>query len=486
MRRNPAFIGALPLARHIERNLGLCLFDLEYFSRLDSAWVGAYSNDLRLEAKIHSHKPAFCGNALAAFLSQRAIYSDRLTTSWLPKTRYPSMVRRAVAHVVRMDGSPAWHGFLIFNARHRAARIWTYHRLALCFRCRRAWKSWHLCWKIPALELMGLVIQPFRASCRISALRRSSQSAIHCVHQRILNIFYFLLHYDLRLRFIASRTGAAHFTGNCMKPLIVLRGGGDLASGVALRLHRAGFQIVIIELEQPLAVRRTVSFSEAVYEGAQTVEGVTARLVSPDQLQVALEAGEIPVIIDPNANILRNQFLTSPRSTFVIDARLLKTAPDPLDDNIPLHIGLGPGFCAGENCHAVIETRRSHTLGRVYWSGSAQADSGQPDGDPRRVLRALHDGIVTAHANIGDHLKEGQLIAEIQSKTENRKSKIAAPFKGILRGLIHPGIEVTTNMKIGDVDPRDDPVLCSLVSDKALAIGGGALEAVLSFTRKFE
>ena len=279
-----------------------------------------------------------------------------------------------------------------------------------------------------------------------------------------------------------------------MKPLILLRGGGDLASGVALRLHRAGFQILIIELEKPLAVRRTVSFSEAIYEGAQTVEGVTARLVSPDQLQVALEAGEIPVIVDPNANILRNQFVTSPRSTFVIDARLLKTVAEPLDGNIPLHIGLGPGFSAGENCHAVIETRRGHTLGRVYWNGSAQADSGQPDGNRRRVLRATGAGVITAYANIGDHLKEGHLIAEIQSgldmpskttqATRPPKSKIVAPFEGILRGLIHPGIEVTEGMKIGDVDSRDDPALCTLVSDKALAVGGGVLEAVLSFMLK--
>ena len=268
-----------------------------------------------------------------------------------------------------------------------------------------------------------------------------------------------------------------------MKPLIVLRGGGDLASGVALRLHRVGFQIIIIELEKPLAVRRTVSFSEAVYAGVHTVEGVTARLVSPDQLQVALEAGEIPVMVDPNAAILRNQFLTSPRSTFVIDARLLKTVPEPLDANIPLHIGLGPGFTAGENCHAVIETRRGHTLGRVYWSGAAQADSGQPDGDPRRVLRAPDSGVITACAEIGDHLKEGQLIAEIQSEVANRKSKIVSPFKGILRGLIHPGIEVTEGMKIGDIDPRDDPALCTLVSDKALAVGGGVLETVFSFTQ---
>jgi len=271
-----------------------------------------------------------------------------------------------------------------------------------------------------------------------------------------------------------------------MTHLIVLRGGGDLASGVALRLHRTGFQIVILELEKPLAVRRAVSFCESVYEGVQTVEGVTARLVSPDQLQTALDANEIPVLIDPNANILHNQFLTSPQSTIVIDARLMKTPPDLLDVNIPLHIGLGPGFNAGENCHAVIETRRGHTLGRVYWSGQAQADSGYPDGDPRRVLRAPQDGIITAHAKIGDHLEEGQPIAEINSQTENRKLKITSPFKGVLRGIIRPGIEIIQGVKIGDVDVRDDSSICYLVSDKALAVGGGVLEAVLTFKRTLE
>jgi xanthine dehydrogenase accessory factor len=271
-----------------------------------------------------------------------------------------------------------------------------------------------------------------------------------------------------------------------MTHLIVLRGGGDLASGIALRLHHSGFQLVIIELEKPLAVRRTVSFSEAVYEGTQNVEGVIARLVSPDQLQVTLESGEIPVLVDPQANILRNQFLTSPRSTIVIDARLMKIAPGPLGANVPLHIGLGPGFIAGENCHAVIETRRGHTLGRVYWSGSTHADSGQPDGDPRRVLRAPQTGILTAHAQIGDHLEEGQLIAEIQPKEGGEKIKIINPLKGILRGLIRPGIEVTAGMKIGDVDPRDDPMLPTLVSEKALAIGGGVLEALLVFLKSVE
>jgi xanthine dehydrogenase accessory factor len=271
-----------------------------------------------------------------------------------------------------------------------------------------------------------------------------------------------------------------------MTHLIILRGGGDLASGVALRLHRCGFQIVILELEKPLAVRRSVSFSEAVYEGTQNVEGVTARLVSPDQLQVTLEAGEIPVLIDPQANILRNQFLTSPQSTIVIDARLLKTAPEALDVKVPLHIGLGPGFIAGENCHAVIETQRGHTLGRVYWSGGTHADSGQPDGDPRRVLRAPQTGILTAQAKIGDQLEESQPIGEIESISGGGKVKLVSPVKGILRGLIRPGLEVPQGMKIGDVDPRNDPALPKLVSEKALAIGGGALEAVMVFMKSIE
>jgi xanthine dehydrogenase accessory factor len=268
-----------------------------------------------------------------------------------------------------------------------------------------------------------------------------------------------------------------------MTDLIVLRGGGDLASGVALRLHRAGFQIVILELEKPLAVRRTVSFSEAVYEGAQIVEGTTARLASPDQIQVTLETGEIPVLIDPQANILRNSFITSPQSTFVVDARLLKTEPEKLGVNIPLHIGLGPGFTAGENCHAVIETRRGHTLGRVFWSGSTQADSGKPEGDPRRVLRAPCDGTLIAHAGIGDQLEEGQLIAEVVPEDGSGNQQILSPFQGLLRGLIRPGIKVTKDLKIGDVDQRNVPAMCSLVSDKALSVGGGVLEALLVFLK---
>jgi xanthine dehydrogenase accessory factor len=271
-----------------------------------------------------------------------------------------------------------------------------------------------------------------------------------------------------------------------MKPLILIRGGGDLASGVALRLYRVGFQITILELEHPLAVRRAVSFSEAVYEGSHMVEGVTARLVSADQFQGTMEAGEIPVLIDPHANILRNQLLISPHSTFVVDARLTKSEPELLDANVPLHIGLGPGFSAGENCHAAIETRRSHTLGRVLWSGTPQPDSRQPEGDPRRVLRAPADGHVNSYVKIGDHVKEGQVIAEVESQKENRPVQVASPFDGVLRGIIHQRVEATEGMKIGDVDPRNDPRACFLVSDKALAVGGGVLEAILVKLKEME
>jgi len=258
--------------------------------------------------------------------------------------------------------------------------------------------------------------------------------------------------------------------------LVVLRGGGDLASGVALRLHRAGIRVVVTELAEPLAVRRAVSFGEAVYEGVHTVEGLMARRVEREQIEAVVEAGEIPVLVDPEADIL----LASPRFPVVIDARLLKTTPAPLPVDIPLHIGVGPGFHAGRNCHAVIETRRSHTLGRVYWDGATQPDSGQPEGDPRRVLRAPEQGIFLGKKRIGDHCENGELIAEIRSSTINRTSEIVSPLKGVLRGLIRDGIHVNKGLKIGDVDPRDNPEACYLVSDKALSIGGAALEAILT------
>jgi xanthine dehydrogenase accessory factor len=256
--------------------------------------------------------------------------------------------------------------------------------------------------------------------------------------------------------------------------LILVRGGGDLATGVALRLHRAGIKLVITELAQPLAVRRSVSFAEAVYEGRHTVEGVTTRLVRQDQLWAVLEADEIPILIDPDAEILLSQqFLV------VIDGRLTKQTPVPLPSEPALHIGLGPGFHAGQNCHTVIETRRSHTLGRVYWSGTTQPDTGLPEGDPRRVLRASGDGVVIGLKQIGDHCEAGETVANIQVDKDT-SLPIRSPLAGVLRGIVQNGVKVTKGLKIGDIDPRNDPSVCFLVSDKALAIGGSVLEAILS------
>lgn len=252
---------------------------------------------------------------------------------------------------------------------------------------------------------------------------------------------------------------------------VLLRGGGDLATGVALRLHRTGIRVLITELPQPLAVRRTVSFAEAVYEGSWEVEGVDARLVEADQLSAALEVGEIPVLIDPNADILLSPF----HFPVVVDARLTKLPPAPLPVSVPLHIGLGPGFTAGSDCHAVIETRRGHTLGRVYWEGTTQPDSGEPEGDPRRVLRAAEEGQVQGRKRIGEHVEAEEEIAVISNQYP-----VISPFAGVLRGLLRDGLRVSKGMKIGDVDPRGDPSYCWLVSDKALAIGGGVLEAILS------
>jgi len=257
--------------------------------------------------------------------------------------------------------------------------------------------------------------------------------------------------------------------------LVLIRGGGDLATGVALRLYRAGLKVVITELAQPLAVRRAVSFSEAVYEGSHTVEGVTARLIEASQLSAWADAGEIPVLIDPDVSIL-SSFLFP----IVVDARLTKQPPAPLPVEVSLHIGLGPGFCAGRDCHAVIETRRSHTLGRVYWTGTTQPDSGEPEGDPRRVLRAPCDGVVMGYKKIGEHVAEAELIAVVGETETSNKSSVMSPFAGILRGLIRDGLQVTKGMKIGDVDARDEASACYLVSDKALAIGGAALEAIMS------
>ena len=258
-----------------------------------------------------------------------------------------------------------------------------------------------------------------------------------------------------------------------MPALILIRGGGDLASGVALRLHRAGLNVAITELPQPLAVRRTVSFANAIYENEITVEDITARLINDptDTLKIlnVLAKQQIPALIDPGCITAKTL-----NPIAIIDARLMKHPPEALSHRALLYLGLGPGFTAPLNCHAVIETQRGHTLGRVIWDGSTLSDTAKPEGDPRRVLRAPQDGVIVNRKQIGDHCEPEELIAEING------ALIKNPFKGVVRGLIHPGLTITRGMKIGDIDPRDDAHLCYLVSEKALAIGGGVMEALLA------
>jgi xanthine dehydrogenase accessory factor len=254
--------------------------------------------------------------------------------------------------------------------------------------------------------------------------------------------------------------------------VVLLRGGGDLATGVAIRLHRAGVRVLITELAQPLAVRRTVSFAEAIYKGEVVVEGITGRHASnpKDALHIS-QANQIPVLVDPNNILFPNSFF---QVLVLIDARLTKSSADASIHAAPLVIGLGPDFTPGENCHAAVETKRGYTLGRVYWDNPPEPDTGLPEGNPARVLRAPASGLIHNHVEIGVQLVPGQLIAEVAGLS------IIAPFAGVLRGLIHTGLQVNQGLKVGDVDPRNDPGFCYLVSDKALAVGGGALEAILS------
>jgi xanthine dehydrogenase accessory factor len=257
-------------------------------------------------------------------------------------------------------------------------------------------------------------------------------------------------------------------------PLVVIRGGGDLATGVAARLARSGFAVAITELHQPQAIRRTVALAEAVYRGETAVEDLTARRVgSPARALDEIARGVIPVLIDPEAESLDDLHPLA-----LVDARMRKRPNELGCHAAAFVIGLGPGFVAGEDCHAVIETKRGHRLGQVIWKGPAEADTrlpGEVGGQAaRRVLRAPADGRVDPREEIGARLAEGQLLAEIAGY------EVRAPFAGVLRGLIHGEVPVTTGMKIGDVDPRGEAAYCWEISDKALAIGSGVLEALLS------
>ncbi len=259
---------------------------------------------------------------------------------------------------------------------------------------------------------------------------------------------------------------------------VLVKGAGEMATGIAHRLYSSNIRrIVMTEIERPLTVRRTVAFSEAVYEGVAEVEGVRARLIrNIDALNLCWEAGEIGVIVDPAW-----RSIDAFKPHVVVDAIMAKRNLGSTRNEAPLVIGVGPGFRAPEDVHAAVESNRGHDLGRVIYEGSPEPHTGVP-GDIRgqtvqRVLRAPTAGKVTHIGRIGDRVEEGAPILAVGG------SVVRTSLAGILRGLIRE-IEVVENEKVADVDPRGIETHCYTITDKARAIGGGVLEALLHFFNK--
>lgn len=276
--------------------------------------------------------------------------------------------------------------------------------------------------------------------------------------------------------------------------LTLVKGAGDLATGVAWRLHRCGIPVVMTELPCPLTVRRAVAFAQAVFDDEHEVEGITARKAEVADVPDVLGAGEIPVLVDPEGEVVDEL-----APSVVVDAILAKTNTGTTWDSAPFVVALGPGFDAGIDCHAVIETNRGHNLGRVIWEGAPEADTGTPgairfspetdegrgeqagpgvDATATRVLRAPVAGRLQAAARIGDRVPSGEPIAAFLQPS-GQKTALLAPFTGVLRGLIHESVSLLPGLKIGDLDPRCNRQHAFRISDKSLAVGGGVLEAFL-------
>lgn len=256
--------------------------------------------------------------------------------------------------------------------------------------------------------------------------------------------------------------------------LVFIRGAGDIATGIALRLRRARFQVVMADVAHPTAIRRTVCFSQAIVNGETAVEGVTARLAkNREEAAAVLARGDIPVLVDPEAKTAQRL-----NADVLVDAILAKRNLGTKITDAPVVIGVGPGFTAGVDCHAAVETMRGHTLGRVLYEGSPLPNTNVPGliggyaGE--RVLRAPDDGVFHLCKDIGTVVSEGDTVGEVNGKP------MQCTISGVLRGILPDGTPVHRGMKAGDVDPRCKVEYCDSASDKALAVGGGVLEAILN------
>lgn len=255
--------------------------------------------------------------------------------------------------------------------------------------------------------------------------------------------------------------------------LILIKGAGDIATGIAVRLKNAGMQVVMTEIAIPTTVRRSVAFSRAVYEGSAVVENITAKLVLDfAQIPAVLQRDEIPVLIDPRCEVLKSIHFDA-----VVDSILAKKNLSTDPTQAPVVIGVGPGFSVPQDCHCVIETQRGHDLGRCIYQGCAAKNTGIPGEiggyTVERLLRAPCDGIFHPILAIGDIVKAGQTVAMVDDQS------VTAQIDGIVRGLLQDNVPVKAGMKSGDIDPRGCYEHCFTVSDKARAVGGGVLEAIL-------
>ena len=260
-------------------------------------------------------------------------------------------------------------------------------------------------------------------------------------------------------------------------PLVIVRGAGDISTGTIHRLFKAGFDVLVLEAERPSAIRRRVAFSEAVYDGAATVEGVTAvRIDGPEHAGEALARGQVPLLVDPAGESIRRL-----RPAAVVDAILAKRNLGTSMDMAPLTVALGPGFEAGRDVGYVIETMRGHDLGRIITSGCATPNTGVPGViggyGIERVIHAPAAGVFRMRRDIGSVVEAGEAVGFIE--TPEGPIPVQAKIAGLLRGILRDGYAVPKGFKLADVDPRLDQLKnCATISDKARCIAGSVLELV--------
>jgi xanthine dehydrogenase accessory factor len=255
---------------------------------------------------------------------------------------------------------------------------------------------------------------------------------------------------------------------------VLVRGGGEVASAVAHRLHRSHFKVCLTEVAGPLAVCRGVCYSEAIFDGTKTIEGVMAERVaaSIEEIRRVWQKGNIPIAIDPQASIKEE---LSP--DVLIDAIMLKRKPGTTIHDAPLVIGLGPGFYAGRDAHLVVETNNSNSMGMVITEGETEINTGTPLSigglTSERVLWAEQDGVVKSDREIGETVRSGEPVGTLGDRQLN------APLDGIIRGLVRDNVRVTTGAKLVEIDPVNDRSVCYTIRDKMRAIAGGVLEAIM-------